>query len=225
MPKALQAPALILLIVGLSLLRLLPAVDPIAPLLRSVLRSDDSASVDSTDSDTADGKLEALEERVSMLETELDFKTRSEDNLLAARIISKTAVSFRQAVRIDRGSQDGIRADMPVVSDGHLVGLVESVEPDVATVVLIGDRAVAVPVRIGTAQGIIKAYAGGVLIDSVVGEAEPGQPVITSGVGGLYPPGLLVGSVGQEVERDIYSQYVLERPNRLFELEVLQVVL
>ena len=63
-----------------------------------------------------------------------------------------------------------------------------------------------------------------VLIDQVLGDAEIRSEVVTSGIGGLYPPGILVGSVGSQVAKDIFGQYILDRPFRLFELDVVQVV-
>jgi rod shape-determining protein MreC len=221
MPKTLQAPAIIILVVVLLTLRLLPVTDPAARFVRSLVRDDKMPDTAASN----DARVRNLEERIRVLENELGLKTNNDNDLIAANVINKTAVSFRQAVRIDRGSQDGIKPDQPVLFDGYLIGIIQTVEPDVSTVVMIGDPDVVVPVRIGESQGAVQAYAGGVLIDQVVGDVEPGEPVVTSGVGGLYPPGLLVGMVGSEVERDVYGQYVLERPHRLFEIEVVQVVL
>lgn len=222
MPKTLQAPALILLILVAAVLRLVPTIDPVAPLIRSVLQPGDESPADQTA--TENSQIQALNEQIERLEAELEYKANSPVNLLAARVTSKTAVSFRQSLRISAGSEDGVRADASVVYDGHLIGLVHSVEPDSSSVVLIGDPDVSIPVRIGRAEGIIRAYAGGVLIDQVAGEIEAGAPVLTSGIGGLFPPGLLLGSVGAELERDIYGQYVLERPHHLFEIDMVQVL-
>lgn len=222
MPKTLQAPALIVLIILLGGLRLIGStVDPLAPLVRLIFSRDQPPSpVDET---TAQIKL--LEEKVTLLEQELDYKHGSQAELMGASVLSKTAANFHQALRIDRGSQDGVKTDQPVLSDGYLVGIVSHVEPDAATVLLIGDPDVAVPVRIDDSEGIVRAYAGGVLVDQVLGEVSAGQQVVTSGIGGLYPPGLLVGDVGSQVEREIFGQFVLDRPFRLFKLDVVQILL
>lgn len=220
MPKTLQAPALIAVIVLLSILRLVPSVDPIGPLIRSIFSRESTQNTEDTGTET---QIKALEEKVSALEGELEFKQSAKQRLAGAHVLSKTAVSFRQALRIDIGSQAGVRSDAPVFHRGHLIGITQAVESNAATVLLIGDPDVSVPVKIGTAQGIVRAYAGGVLVDQVVGEVSSGEPVLTSGIGGLYPPGLLVGSIGSEVERDLFGQYVLERPSKLYELEMVQV--
>lgn len=219
MPKTLQAPLLIALIIALSLLRLVPASDPIAPLLRVIFRGSDP-NVVSSEQDT---RIQLLEARIEELESELEFKSDTKDKLVGANVINKTAANFRQALRIDRGSQSDLKPDQPVLADGYLIGIVDKVEPDAATVLLIGDPNVAVPVRIGDSEGIVRAYAGGVLVDQVLGEVELNEPVVTSGTGGLYPPGLIVGTVGSEVEKDIFGRYVLERPFRLFKLDIVQV--
>lgn len=219
MPKTLQAPALIALIAALSILRLIPAIDPIAPFIRSIINEESTRNEDIP----TDTRISALEEKVSGLEEEIKFKQSTKERLIGAHVLSKTAVSFRQALRIDVGSENGVRSDAPVFHRGHLIGITQSVEPDASTVLLIGDPDVSVPIRVGSAQGIVRSYAGGVLVDQVVGEVTAGQPVVTSGIGGLYQPGLLVGSVGSEVEKDLFGQYVLERPSKLYEIEYVQV--
>jgi len=54
--------------------------------------------------------------------------------------------------------------------------------------------------------------AGGLVIDQVVGEVSSGESVLSSGVDGVYPPGLLVGTVGDSLKRDIFGRFVLHSP-------------
>jgi cell shape-determining protein MreC len=79
-------------------------------------------------------------------------------------------------------------------------------------------------VVIGKAQGIVLPQAGGLIIDQVVGEVEVGDNAVSSGVDGIYPPGLLVGSVGDELQRDIFGRYVLNTPLDIQRLDFVSVV-
>lgn len=222
MPKTLQAPTLIIVIVLLVALRTVAVkVDPLAPLVRLLFRREGVT----TEVDENSAEVNLLTQRIETLEEELDFKNHSQRELVGANVLSKTAANFHQALRIDRGSRDGIKPDAAVLSRGYLVGIVSTVEGDASTVLLIGDPDVSVPVRIGESEGIVRAYAGGVLIDQVLGDVEAGAQVVTSGIGGLYPPAVLVGNVGSQVAKDIFGQYVLDRPFRLFDLDVVQVAL
>ncbi len=59
----------------------------------------------------------------------LEFKQRSNYNLLPARIVSRQSSTWWNTVQIDRGEQDGLDSDMPVVTDVGLVGKTTTVAP------------------------------------------------------------------------------------------------
>jgi cell shape-determining protein MreC len=98
-----------------------------------------------------------------------------------------------------------------------------SVEPDRATALLLGDPDVRIPVVIDGTEGIVLPSAGGVVIDQVVGEVSEGKVVTTSGIEGIYPPGLLVGSVGAELPSNVFGRFVLSRPFNVAELTFVSV--
>lgn len=112
---------------------------------------------------------------------------------------------------INVGSDDGVRVGMGVMSSCGLYGQVESVSAGTSVVRLITDADSSVSAMIqGTrATGIITGSYDGTLmmeyvsVDSSVGE---GDIVITSGAGGTYPRGIVVGTVGS-VERDASKMY------------------
>jgi rod shape-determining protein MreC len=111
-------------------------------------------------------------------------------------------------VQIDRGEQDGLDSDMPVVTDIGLVGKTTTVASNTAYVLLIIDENCKVAANVeGTReQGILSGErtSSGVQPDLVLSflsksaELHAGQKVFSSGVsGGVFPSGLLLGSIRQ----------------------------
>ena len=109
-----------------------------------------------------------------------------------------------RTVQIDLGSRDGIRNNLPVLTAEGLVGRVSAVGYTRSQVVLIGDpncRVSALVENPAHDMGIVSA--GGLLDTSLVdltylsGNAslKPGQNVITSGLGGVFPQGIIIGQV------------------------------
>ncbi|HEY57815.1 MAG TPA: rod shape-determining protein MreC [Anaerolineae bacterium] len=131
----------------------------------------------------------------------LDFaRAHPTNQYKAARVIGQDPSPFLHYVIVNRGSDDGIRPGMPVVSPEGLVGYVDAVIPQAARVRLITDPGSRVDVRVKPAN------VDAVLQGSVTGEltlnmlpldakVQPGNLVLTSGLGGRFPADLLVGQV------------------------------
>lgn len=130
----------------------------------------------------------------------LAFKESLPYDFIAARVIAKEQAALSKIVIIDKGSFDGLRIGMPVVSSAGLVGRLIDVSWNVAKVLLIIDENSNVDVMLQRtrAQGIFSGtgYRGGVLkyITKNQDIAE-GDEVISSGMGGVFPKGLMIGRV------------------------------
>jgi rod shape-determining protein MreC len=225
MNRSLQPLIIGLILVILVLLRAVPVFDPVANLLQRLQLV--SSNSQPTPDEVTDPKVIALETEIQRLRAELDADQASAYESVGADVIGKSLVSFRRAIFINRGSQDGVQLDHVVLSQGYLIGVVSQVELNRATVLLLGDSDVRIPVTIsGQAEGIVQSQAGGVVIDSVATEdpISSGSIVETSGLGGLYPPGILLGTVGSELERAVFSSYVLNQPTNRADLRFVQVV-
>lgn len=221
MNRTLQPLALIIGIGFVVGLRLLAGYDPLANAVNQLLRRGATPVVAAGDS-----QIKALTQRVEQLEGELQFKRASRFELMAANVINKTNASFRQLLKIDRGQKDGVRPNQAVLASGYLIGLVANAEDYSSTVILLGDPDLNVPVIATKADGIATAKAGGLVVSQLNdnGQAARGMVVTTSGLGGLYPPGLVVGSLGSRLSQDILSEFVLDRPFNLAQVEVVQIV-
>ena len=144
----------------------------------------------------------------SILQALVDFaRVNPENRYVAARVIGRDPSPFLQYVLINRGSDDGLRRGMPVVTSQGLVGRVAAVTAGAARVQLITDTASAVNVRLepSGAQAVLQGSATGDLsLDMIPQEAsvQIGELVLTSGLGGNYPADIVVGQVTNLRSRD-----------------------
>ena len=119
---------------------------------------------------------------------------------LPAHVIGSDPTNWFRTVRIDRGLVDGVNVDSPVIADGGVVGHVIEATAHRARVLLLVDSncRVAAILRESRGQGLIEGRNAAALhmtyVDSLT-EVQPGEAVVTSGMGGIYPKGLLIGRV------------------------------
>lgn len=150
--------------------------------------------------------LDNLENENNSLRQALDFKKRSPFNLLPARIIARSSAAWWTTVQIDRGEQDGLDSDMPVVTDLGLVGKTTTVAASTAFVLLVTDENCQVAAYVeGTKEnGIVRGERASLNVQpnlnlnylSKSANLQPGQKVFSSGVtGGVFPYNLLLGTV------------------------------
>jgi rod shape-determining protein MreC len=135
----------------------------------------------------------------------------------AARLIGSTATSTRRFAVLSVGSAQGVRAGQPVRAASGLIGRVVETGPNTARVLLVTDPENVVPVRRagdglpafveGTSDGRIAIR----LINMGVNPLRLGDVFVTSGSGGLYPPGIPVAVVTQ-VHRDGASGHLASDP-------------
>ena len=138
----------------------------------------------------------------------VDFaQARPENTYSAAAVIGRDPSPFLHYVIINRGSSSGILRGMPVVTDQGLVGRIDAVIANAARVQLVTDPASNVNVRLQRAEvdaSLVGSLTGDVLLDMIPQDIniELGDLVLTSGLGGGYPPDLIVGQVVNVRSRD-----------------------
>jgi len=136
----------------------------------------------------------------------LDFKEEFQLPTLPAQVISEDASSWFRTVVIDKGSGDGVAEGMPVVVAEGVVGRTIRVAAHQSTVLLITDAssAVASLVQDNRTRGICRGEGVQLTLDFALrlAEIEVGDRIVTSGTGGVFPKGLLVGSVSQVSKGD-----------------------
>lgn len=123
------------------------------------------------------------------------------DTLLPASVFANDPTNVSAVIAIDRGSSDGLQEGMVVLTpQGSLVGTITRVLDNAAWVTLITDQTSAVSALIqeSRAQGVVVGAANGTLTLEFVEETadvKAGDFVLTSGIGGRYPRGELIGQV------------------------------
>ena len=133
----------------------------------------------------------------------LDLRQRMTPSSQAAEVLYDAADPFTRKVVIDRGLAHGIEAGSPVIDESGVLGQVTRVMPLVAEVTLVTDRDQAIPVlnaRTGArsvAYGDPTSTTGQMELRFMAGnsDVQPGDLLTTSGVDGVYPPGLPVARV------------------------------
>lgn len=130
----------------------------------------------------------------------LDLKAQLPKGAVSAAVIANSASTWFQSLTLNKGSQHGIRKGMAVVSPVGVLGQVVAVTPRSAKVLLITDphSAVDVLAQRGRARGIVSGSLNNGAIMKYVKRSEDIQVddrLITSGLDGIFPKGLLVGTV------------------------------
>jgi len=124
------------------------------------------------------------------------------------RVIGRDPSSFLFYLAIDVGSEQGIEPGMPVVTDKGLVGRIAEVGFACSKVLLIIDARSSVNalVQSSRASGVVEGVVGGGLVMRYISQDQPvsvGDVVLTSGLGGNFPKGLVIGQVVAVHQQDI----------------------
>jgi rod shape-determining protein MreC len=130
---------------------------------------------------------------------------------MAARVIGESPDPWTRTIVVNRGSEEGVERGIPVVVPDGLVGRVMAVAPHSSIVRLIIDRSSRVPVLVSRsrARAILEGENSGTCqlkyLDRIE-DVQEGDIVITSGLAGVYPRGIEVGTITQVLKKD-YGLY------------------
>ncbi|HEB12294.1 MAG TPA: rod shape-determining protein MreC, partial [Actinobacteria bacterium] len=158
------------------------------------------------------GRLKKYEKENGRLRVLAGFRRKTLFKTRGAHVVSRSSSSWRSQTTLDIGSNSGVKKGMPVITDKGLVGKTVSVLKNAALVQLINDRhsGIAVEVkRTGEIAVVEGAIDGSLKLRFLADDAiaRTGDKIVTSGRGGLYPRGLLVG----EIKTITKSAYAIER--------------
>jgi rod shape-determining protein MreC len=146
-------------------------------------------------------KFESLEAENMRLRGLLDSSFKVGDRVLIAELIAVEQDPFRQEVLINKGSTSGLFEGQPVLDANAVVGQVTHINPFSANVLLITDAAHALPVQVNR-NGLRTIALGTGLINRLElphlpnnADIQVGDLLVTSGLGGVFPPGYPVAEV------------------------------
>lgn len=176
-------------------------------------------------------KLDEFRKENESLKKELGFKVSANFETIPATVFAYDPLSIRQLLTIDKGEKDGVKKGMVVMSEGALVGKVIEAKDTNSKVFLITDPTSAVPaiVHNSTASGIAKGQIGfGLALDKILQNdvLKEGELVLTSGLGGDYPKGLLIGKVEkiEKNENEVFQKAVIRPDIKFNRLERVLVI-
>lgn len=162
----------------------------------------------------------------------LDFaRAYPEYQYVGASVIGRDPSPFLKYIHINRGSDDGLRRGMPVVTQQGLVGRVSQVTASAALVQLITDPSVTVNIRLepSRAEAVLAgSITGDIGLDMIPQDItiEPGDLVLTSGLGGNYPPNILIGQVTgvRSQDYDLFQSASMQSVVDFSNLEIVLVI-
>jgi rod shape-determining protein MreC len=166
------------------------------------------------------------------LQALLAFKEQYVGSTVAAQVIGSSGSDQSHVLTIDKGSRDGLRPDMAVITQDGIVGKLRDVFPNTAQVLEINDQTsgagvILASTRIrailrGTIAG--RAQIGNLTADSRI---KPGEQVLTSGGDQVYPRGLPVGtieSIAPDPDHQPYTAIVVHPAVNLDRVEEVLVI-
>lgn len=146
----------------------------------------------------------ALAARGQRLESLLQLREQMQERTVPADVIGGDATAFFHTITINRGTSDGVEADLAVISAKGVVGrVVGSPSPRAARVQLLPDRYAAVGGQVERSRtgGVVVGDPDGAGLRmeyvSNLADIQAGDVVVTSGIEGIYPKGYVIGTVEQ----------------------------
>lgn len=168
-------------------------------------------------SDFKETKLE--NERLRRL---LKFQSENAFKTISAQVIGHDVSHWTYYVTINKGSQDGVYQEMPVLAGEGLVGKVVDLTPHAANVILLvdSDSKVSALIQESRDVGLVEGDGTPLLKMSYIdlhAQIQVGQTVVTSGLGGVYPKGIPIGSIIQIGEdQNRLGLYAIVKPTTEF---------
>lgn len=160
------------------------------------------------------GRTVDLEEENRRLRSALDFKReRSDLNLVSAQVVGRDISPQYAVVRIhlDRGQDDGIKPQMPVVTSQGVVGRIENLAGPSADVLLVTDSRSRIDVNVSgkSVNGIVQGTGDGLPVFRFPyqkARLAKGDVLVTTGHDKVYPKGLVVGYLAQSEPKQVDQQ-------------------
>jgi len=153
----------------------------------------------------------------------------SEQEHITADVIAIDQNAFLRTIVINRGARDGVAIGMPVTTGQGLVGRITQVSANAAQVLLITDQSSYVSARLQTsrAEGSIQGQLSGSLVMNFIPlntQVSEGDLVITSGLGGNFPPDIVIGQVVSTNRTDLDQEAEVRSLVNFDTLEIVLVI-
>jgi rod shape-determining protein MreC len=159
-------------------------------------------------------RLAALREENNRLRQLLNEAERLERSVSAAQVVAESPDPFHHVLTISRGREHGAYEEQPVISADGLVGQISSLAPYSAQVILLTDPNSGIPVLVrgSRVRGILAGTGNKDRLElryvPTSADVAPGDTLVTSGLGSVYPKGLVAARVTKVVQdpRSTFSE-------------------
>ena len=148
-----------------------------------------------------------IKQQNDILRRQLQIGGPANNQLIAADVIGYQPDNFRQFLTVSRGSNDGLRTGLAVVANGELVGTLSDVSKTTSKVFLVTDpnfKTNGID-QSSRANGTVQGQLGSGLEMNKIAQGDavaPGDTVVTSGLGGDLPKGIIIGQIQSVDQRD-----------------------
>ena len=166
------------------------------------------------------------------LRTLLGFRQNYAASTVVAQVIGTSGTDQSRVLTLDKGSRDGLRPDMPVITPTGIVGKLRDVFRDTSQLLLINDPTSGAGVILASTRihAILRGSpTGRVIINNLTPDSriKPGETILTSGGDGVYPRGLPVGvieSIATDPEHQPFTLITLKPAVNLSQLDEVLIV-
>lgn len=163
----------------------------------------------------------------------LEFaRANPEHKYIGASVIGRDPSPFLHYIIINRGSDDGLKHGMPVVTQNGLAGRVVQVTATGARVSLITDPVTRINVRIEPSRSaavLTGSITTDITLEQIPQEADvnPGNLILTSGLGGNYPANIIIGQITsvRSLENDLFQSASVQSLTDFDDLNIVLVII
>lgn len=163
----------------------------------------------------------------------LEFaRANPEHKYIGASVIGRDPSPFLHYIIINRGSDDGLKRGMPVVTQNGLAGRVVQVTATGARVSLITDPVTRINVRIEPSRSaavLTGSITTDITLEQIPQEADvnPGNLILTSGLGGNYPANIIIGQITsvRSLENDLFQSASVQSVTDFDDLNIVLVII
>lgn len=174
-----------------------------------------------------------LEESIQFhrLKLQLEASEKNPDKKIFAEVIGESFDNLHRVLHLNRGSEHGIQKNFAVILSEGVIGRIQTVTPFESTVMLILDHRSRFPVIIQRSRARGMVYGSSNHLDlqriSVRTDIQVGDRVVTSGLTGLFPKGILVGTVEsiEHKDQDLFQSAKLKPAVDFDKIEAVFVII
>jgi rod shape-determining protein MreC len=200
--------------------------------INSVMQENDALRAENANLSVEVARLTTVREENEELEKLLGYTKQQKKTPVIARVLARTPEAGTHTILLDRGSDDGLAPDMPVVaSSGVLIGKIFKVERTTAIALLLTDTRSRVGASVQNStrtQGVVQGKRGLSLEMRLIPQNEElttGDMIVTSGIEPMTPRGLLIGRITavETQEKSPFKTATISSPIALDRLDVVAI--